>query len=291
MSVLLHGMWQRCLSPPCVDVCVVLSAAAAGLASTFSVTNDVNEVFFSPRNEHVLGGKLPVSSSGIFDDEGWLWKKVLGQPAPPMSTTLADALRRKLATTSTVIAVAPSGAGKSFGAWQLATSRWVDFLDAAPSREDSVFQRWKEAIMEEPGDASFLLKPGETADDVKRGSPEFNTRHALYHTWILLHALTTMRLQCKRPSDWLFVQRHRSHQVLAGYNAALAAFKELACPWKHGASPAQAYTRLLRAARFLPEIHMYLYTCRNYSTQGAARRRKRMPSDHHTFIAEGVTSG
>ena len=237
MSVLLHGMWQRCLSPPCVDVCVVLSAAAAGLASTFSVTNDVNEVFFSPRNEHVLGGKLPVSSSGIFDDEGWLWKKVLGQPAPPMSTTLADALRRKLATTSTVIAVAPSGAGKSFGAWQLATSWWVDFLDAAPSSEDSVFQRWKEAIMEEPGDASFLLKPGETADDVKRGSPEFNTRHALYHTWILLHALTTMRLQCKRPSDWLFVQRHRSHQVRAGYNAALAAFKELACPWKHGASP------------------------------------------------------
>ena len=239
-EIQIHGMSLRCLSPPCVDVCVVLPVAvqqatlqAAGLASTFSVTNDdVNGVFFSPRNEHSLGGKVPVSSSGTFDDEGWLWKKALGQPAPPMSTTLADALRRKLATTSTVIAVAPSGAGKSFGAWQLATSWWVDFLDAAPSREDSVFQRWKEAIMEEPGDASFLLKPGETADDVERGSPEFNTRHALYHTWILLHALTTMRLQCKRPSDWLFVQRHRSHQVLAGYNAALAAFKKLALPFE-----------------------------------------------------------
>ena len=165
MSVLLHGMWQRCLSPPCVDVCVVLSAAAAGLASTFSLTNDVNEVFFSPRNEHVLGGKLPVSSSGIFDDEGWLWKKVLGQPAPPMSTTLADALSWRLdhETTPLLLAVAPSGAGKAFGAWQLATSQWVDFLDAAPSREDSVFQRWKEAIMEDPVDASFLLKPGETS--------------------------------------------------------------------------------------------------------------------------------
>ena len=136
------------------------------MASTFSVTNDdVNEVFFSPRNEHSLGGKLPVSSSGTFDDEGWLWKKVLGQPAPPMSTTLADALSWRLdhETTPLLLAVAPSGAGKAFGAWQLATSQWVDFLDAAPSREDSVFQRWKEAIMEDPVDASFLLKPGETS--------------------------------------------------------------------------------------------------------------------------------
>ena len=46
----------------------------------------------------------------------------------------------------------------NFGAWQLATSRWVDLLDAAPGKEASVCYGWKKAVMEEHVDVSLLLQ-------------------------------------------------------------------------------------------------------------------------------------
>ena len=110
---------------------------AAGLTNNFRVSPEaVNKAFFSHRNSR--DGTLPTRShDGQFDEEGWLWRAALGQDTPPMPTTLADAFKESLdhgdAKHRMLLAVAPAGSGKSFGAWQLGTSRYVDLLDAVPT--------------------------------------------------------------------------------------------------------------------------------------------------------------
>ena len=106
----------------------------------FRVTEEaVNKLFFSHRNSRdgTLPARLP---NGQFDEEGWLWRAVLGQDTPPMPTTLADAFNARLDSDDSpvLLAVAPTGSGKSFGAWQLGTSRYVDLLNAMPT---SAFSR------------------------------------------------------------------------------------------------------------------------------------------------------
>ena len=190
----------------------------AHLTSQFSVTGkDVNETFFSHERSH--GGKVPINEHGRLDEAGWLWSMVVNREAPAMPTTLADAFSSRLqeATTPVFAAVAPSGAGKTYGSWQLGMSRYVDLLVGIPSAS-SVFSQWRQAIAEMHLDDKLLLQPGETVDAVPRS--ELNSRKALYHTWILFHAFAAMRGQCKTPGDWLFVQLYRAGWVCEGYRAA-----------------------------------------------------------------------
>ena len=189
----------------------------AGLNTSFSVIEEaVNKLFFSHRNSR--GGTLPARSyDGQYDEEGWLWRAVLGGTTPSMPTTLADAFNARLDSDDSpvLLAVAPTGSGKSFGAWQLGTSRYVDLLNAMPTFSLSVYDRWKDAIMSNELTDDELLQPGEVISVQER-----NSRQALYHTWILLHAYTFMRRQCGKPSDWLFFQRHRTRLLIAGYHAS-----------------------------------------------------------------------
>ena len=196
---------------------------AANLTNKFSVTqDDVAKVFFRHDTCHSHGSKLPVCRDrGTITEEGWLWiKTAFGEEraVPKLSTKLADELRRWLAggNSPMLLVVAPSGAGKSFAALQLGTRRYVDLLDAAPNKV-SVFRRWKQAIMEEHL-ASSLLAPSDGASITELHK---HARKGMYHTWILLHVLAAMRGQCRTPSDWLFMQRYRTVEVVAGYNAAL----------------------------------------------------------------------
>ena len=126
------GKSHTCVLPTAMGYATL---GAASLTSRFSVTEEaVNELFFSHRNSR--DGTLPARScDGQFDEEGWLWRAVLGQDTPPMPTTLADAFNARLDSDDSpvLLAVAPPGSGKSFGAWQLGTSRYVDLLDAVPT--------------------------------------------------------------------------------------------------------------------------------------------------------------
>ena len=127
---------QRQITNVCVaTVMSYATLGAARLTSRFSVTEEaVNKLFFSHQNSR--DGTLPARShDGQFDEEGWLWRAVLRQDTPPMPTTLADAFNARLDSDDSpvLLAVAPTGSGKSFGAWQLGTSRYVDLLDAVPT--------------------------------------------------------------------------------------------------------------------------------------------------------------
>ena len=122
------------------------------------------------------------------------------------------------------LVVAPSGAGKSFGAWQLGTIRHVDLLDANRNDKHSLFSLWRRTVTANRLPDDLVLKPGETAATV--GQLKLNSRKAVYHAWILLCSLTAMRAQCSGPSDWLFLQRHRPRQVFAGYKAAISVAKK-----------------------------------------------------------------
>ena len=110
------------------NVCVATvmcyaTLGAARLTSRFSVTEEaVNKLCFSHQNSR--DGTLPARShDGQFDEEGWLWRAVLGQDTPPMPTTLADAFNARLDSDDSpvLLAVAPTGSGKAFGTWQLGT--------------------------------------------------------------------------------------------------------------------------------------------------------------------------
>ena len=200
-----------------------LAAAELSGGTKFSVTaENVRELFFSHAKSH--GGKVPVraNSVGTIDEEGWLWSKVIGRDAPPMSDTLARRLHHRIEHDSDpfFLVVAPSGAGKSFGAWQLGTLRHVDLLDANRNNRRSLFSAWRRAVTANKLPDALVLKPGETAEAV--GPPQLHSRKAVYHAWILFCALNAMRAQCVGPSDWLFLQRHRARRVCAGYAAALA---------------------------------------------------------------------
>ena len=198
---------------------------AAGLSgeTKFGVTADmVRASFFNDANTH--GGKVPVQSNadGTLDEEGWLWKEVLGQDTPPMSKKLACRLDERIKghKNSLFLVVAPSGAGKSFAAWQLGTIRHVDLLDANRNDKHSLFSLWRRTVTANKLPDDLVLKHGETAATV--GQPKLNSRKAVYHAWILLCSLTAMRAQCSGPSDWLFLQRHRPRRVINGYATALA---------------------------------------------------------------------
>ena len=200
-----------------------LAAAELSGGTNFSVAaENVRELFFSHAKSH--SGKVPVraNSVGTIDEEGWLWSKVIGRDAPPMSDTLARRLHHRIEHDSDpfFLVVAPSGAGKSFGAWQLGTLRHVDLLDANRNNKHSLFSAWRRAVTANKLPDALVLKPGETAEAV--GPPQLHSRKAVYHAWILFCALNAMRAQCVGPSDWLFLQRHRARRVRAGYAAALA---------------------------------------------------------------------
>ena len=203
----------------------------AGLAgeTKYSVTaEDVRVKFFTHAKSH--SGKVPVkmNSRGTLDEEGWLWRKVVGQNAPTMSDKLARRLDARIQRDNnpSFLVVAPSGAGKSFAAWQLGTIRHVDLLDANRNDKHSLFSLWRRAVTANKLPDDLVLKPGETAATV--GQLTLNSRKAVYHAWILLCSLTAMRAQCSGPSDWLFLQRHRPRQVINGYAVAMAVAK------KHG---------------------------------------------------------
>ena len=202
----------------------------ANLTSQFSVTEkDVNDTFFLHERSH--GGKVPINEHGRLEEAGWLWSMVVNREAPAMPTTLADAFSYRLDTGSSeaLLAVAPPGAGKTFGAWQLGMSRYVDYLDANPANIVSVFSKLKQEIIRKDFDDKLLLQPGETVDTVP--DTKLNSRKALYHTWILLHALATMRGQCKSPGDWLFLQLFRPDHVLQGYRAAVRVWRRNVLPY------------------------------------------------------------
>ena len=180
-----------------------MQAAEFSGGTKFRVTaEDVRRLYFTDDMSH--GGKVPVraTSAGTIDEEGWLWKKVVGQAAPPMSATLADQLHERIECDSDplFLVVAPSGAGKSYGAWQLGTRRYVDLLDASCNKA-SLFSKWRRTVEENKLDDALVLMRGETVASV--GRPKLNSRKAVYHAWILLCALTAMRAQCAGPSDWL----------------------------------------------------------------------------------------
>ena len=181
---------QRQITNVCVaTVMSYATLGAARLTSRFSVTEEaVNKLCFSHQNSR--DGTLPARShDGQFDEEGWLWRAVLGQDTPPMPTTLADAFNARLDSDDSpvLLAVAPTGSGKSFGAWQLGTSRYVDLLDAVPTSW-SPYDEWEAAVMNVVLPDEVLLQPGEVISVQER-----NTRQALYHTWILMHEFTFMR--------------------------------------------------------------------------------------------------
>ena len=212
--------------PPAMSKAAVQAAGLEG-ETKFSVTaEDVRQLFFADDESH--GGKVPIraDSEGTLDEEGWLWRKVLGQAAPPMPTTFADRLHRRLETSSDplLLVVAPSGAGKSFGAWQLGTRQYVDLLDAVRNGKQSLFYTWRRAVKDNKLDDALVLKRGETVATV--GRLKLNSRKAIFHAWILFCALTAMRAQCMGPSDWLFLQRHRPFRVHRGYAIALALAKK-----------------------------------------------------------------
>ena len=212
--------------PPAMSKAAVQAAGLEG-ETKFSVTaEDVRQLFFADDESH--GGKVPIraDSEGTLDEEGWLWRKVLGQAAPPMPTTFADRLHRRLETSSDplLLVVAPSGAGKSFGAWQLGTRQYVDLLDAVRNGKQSLFYTWRRAVKDNKLDDALVLKRGETVATV--GRLKLNSRKAIFHAWILFCALTAMRAQCMGPSDWLFLQRHHSLRLHEGYTIALAVAKK-----------------------------------------------------------------
>ena len=225
------------LSSPTIHKYKVLSPAmrtatldCAHLTSQFSVTEkDVNDTFFLHERSH--GGKVPINEHGRLEEAGWLWSMVVNREAPAMPTTLADAFSYRLDTGSSeaLLAVAPPGAGKTFGAWQLGMSRYVDYLDANPANIVSVFSKLKQEIIRKDFDDKLLLQPGETVDTVP--DTKLNSRKALHHTWILLHALATMRGQCKSPGDWLFLQLFRPDHVLQGYRAAVRVWRRNVLPY------------------------------------------------------------
>ena len=214
--------------PPAMCKATVQEAELEG-ETKFSVTEeDVRLLFFANDTSH--GGKVPIraGSEGTLDEEGWLWRKVLGQAAPPMPTTLADQLHRRIETSSDplLLVVAPSGAGKSFGAWQLGTRLYVDLLDATRNGEQSLFSAWRRAVKESELDDALVLKHREPLATASVGRLKLNSRKAIYHAWILFCALAAMRAQCMRPSDWLFLQRHHSLRLHEGYTIALAVAKK-----------------------------------------------------------------
>ena len=215
------------MSPAMTEEAREVAALSGG--TKFSVTADmVRARFFKEANTH--GGKVPVRSNadGTLDEEGWLWKEVLGQDTPPMSKKLACRLDDRIEGDDNplFLVVAPSGAGKSFAAWQLGTIRHVDLLelDANRNNQHSLFSLWRQTVTANTLPDDLVLKPGETAEAI--GRLKLNSRKAVYHAWILLCSLTAMRAQCSRPSDWLYLQRHRPWQVIAGYAAALAVAEE-----------------------------------------------------------------
>ena len=72
---------------------------AAGLSgeTKYSVTAEVVRVkFFTHAKSH--SGKVPVktNSRGTLAEEGWLWRKVVGQDAPPMADKLARRLHARI---------------------------------------------------------------------------------------------------------------------------------------------------------------------------------------------------
>jgi len=209
--------------PPAMTEKVLVISDLTG-ETKFRVTRHVvrRRFFIHAKSHH---GKVPVktnSAAGTLDEEGWLWCKVVKQGAPPMSDKLARRLHERLAheVGPLLLVVAPSGAGKSFGAWQLGTLRHVDLLDANRNNQHSLFSEWRRAVKANMLPDALVLKPGETAATV--GRPKLNSRKAVYHAWILFCALAAMRAQCAGPSDWLFLQRHCPARVSLGYSEAVA---------------------------------------------------------------------
>ena len=163
---------------------------------------------------------------------GWLW--AAKSERPELDTTLSKYLHDSIKASATrfeygssVLVVAPSGAGKTFGALQDAATEWVDVItagcEAGIGRQ--LFGLLRQKAFSTDGDASFqknrhlLLKAGENEDSV--GDATLRSRWAVYLIRVLFCALATLRGQCETPRDWLFVQCFHVRATQAAYATAI----------------------------------------------------------------------
>mgnify|MGYP000424260029 CR=1 FL=1 len=141
----------------------------------------------------------------------------------------------------------------NFGAWQLATSRWVDLLDAAPGKEASVCYGWKKAVVEEhvvrDVDVSLLLHMYQGTKPLTMSSVAAPSRHS---PGTVPHVGSPPRVDeyavaMQAAMRLAVCAAQRSHHSLAATPRWLRP-RSLPGLGSTVRVPAQAYTRLMRAA-------------------------------------------
>ena len=129
---------------------------------------------------------------------------------------------------ASILAIAPAGAGKTFGALQYAATEWVDVITAGCKAGigHHLFGLLRKKLLSTDRDVSFIankrlmLQEGE--NEYRVDDLTLRSRWGVYLLRVLFCTLATLRERCKTPRDWLFVQCCHVRATEAAYANAIA---------------------------------------------------------------------